>query len=441
MTSKTIEAVSISAIIILAGIVVIQSISNNRLSYIIGHAQIPFLSSIINGVSQVQKQIAATNNYSCSTTAIQITPSDTIHNSYKNIALPSTTATQTSNLTSVFKRVENSVVQIIAKTPNSNMQIIINGNPLQSQSARLGSGFVYDKQGCIITNNHVIDGANTADVKFVDGNTYRAKVIAKDPSSDITVLQITDNFSPEKFIPLPIVNSSSLQVGQQVIAIGNPFGLSDTMTTGIVSQMGRLIPNPDTGFSTPDAIQTDAPINPGNSGGPLLNAQGQVIGINTAINSATGEFSGIGFAVPSNVIIRELPTLVKTGTYSHPWLGISGGAITPELAQTAGLPQNYKGVAIGSIQRGSPAEKAGLHGITRNDFSNTQQIGDIIIGIDGHPVKSIDDLISYIDLHKSVGDTVMLSVNRHGQIMNLNLLLQARPASLLNNISQETILP
>jgi S1-C subfamily serine protease len=439
MTSKTIEVVSISAIIILAGIIVIQSITNNRLLYVIGHAQqqIPLLSSIINGVSQVQKQIVPKNNYLCSSTAME-NASDIMHNSYKNIALPSTTTTQTTNLTSVFKRVENSVVQIIAKTPNPNLQIIINGNPLQSQSTRLGSGFVYDKQGCIITNNHV---SNTADVTFVDGNTYRAKVIAKDPSSDIAVLQITDNFSPENLDPLPIVNSSSLQVGQQVIAIGNPFGLSDTMTTGIVSQVGRLIPNPDTGFSTPDAIQTDAPINPGNSGGPLLNAQGQVIGINTAINSATGEFSGIGFAVPSDVIIRELPTLIKTGTYSHPWLGISGGAITPELAQTAGLPQNYKGVVIGSVQSDSPAEKAGLQGMTRNDFSNTQQIGDIIISIDGHPVKSIDDLISYIDLHKSVGDSVTLSVNRHGQIMNLNLLLQARPASLLNNISQETILP
>jgi S1-C subfamily serine protease len=442
MTSKTIEVISVSAIIILAGIVVIQSITNNRLLYVIGDAQqIPFISSIINGVSQMQNQIAATNNYSCSTTALQTAPSDTILNPYKNIALPSATNTQTTNLTSVFKRIENSVVQIISKTPNSNMQIIINGNPLQSQSARLGSGFVYDKQGCIITNNHVIDGANTADVKFVDGNTYRAKVIAKDPSSDIAVLQITDNFSPENLVPLPIVNSSSLEVGQQVIAIGNPFGLSDTMTTGIVSQVGRLIPNPDTGFSTPDAIQTDAPINPGNSGGPLLDTEGQVIGINTAINSATGEFAGIGFAVPSNVIIRELPTLVKTGTYSHPWLGISGGAMTPELTQIAGLPQNYKGVVIGSVQSGSPAEKAGLQGITRNDFSTTQQIGDIIIGIDGHPVKSIDDLISYIDLHKSVGDNVTLTINRHDQIINVNLALQVQPPSLLNNISQETILP
>jgi S1-C subfamily serine protease len=160
--------------------------------------------------------------------------------------------------------------EITARTPNPNLQIIINGNQFGGQSTRLGSGFVYDKQGHIITNNHVINGASTADVTFVDGNTYRAKVIGKDPSSDIAVLQITDNFSPGKLAPLAVVNSSSLQVGQQVIAIGNPFGLSDTMTTGIISQVGRLLPNPQTGFSTPDAIQTDAPINPGNSGGPLL---------------------------------------------------------------------------------------------------------------------------------------------------------------------------
>jgi len=346
-----------------------------------------------------------------------------------------------SPLTQIFKQVENSVVQITTKTSNPNLQIIINGNQLGGQSKRLGSGFVYDKQGHILTNNHVIDGATSADVTFVDGNTYRAKVIGKDPSSDIAVLQITDNFSPENLIPLSIVNSSSLQVGQQVIAIGNPFGLSDTMTTGIVSQMGRLLPNPDSGFSTPGAIQTDAPINPGNSGGPLLNMQGQVIGINTAINSATGQFSGIGFAVPSNMIIKEVSTIIQTGTYNHPWLGIAGGAITPDIAQNAGLQLNYKGVIVSSVQSGSPAEKAGLQGMTQNDFSNTQT-GDIITKIDGHSLRSIDDLINYIDMHKSIGDNVVLTVNRHGQLKDLNLELQARPPpSLQNPVSQETINP
>ena len=358
-------------------------------------------------------------------------------NSTRNIAL----ATPPSSLTQIFKQVENSVVQITSRVSNSNMQIIINGNPLGAQSTRLGSGFVYDKQGHIITNNHVIDGANTADVTFVDGNTYRAKVIGKDPSSDIAVLQITDNFSPESLVPLAIVNSSSLQVGQPVIAIGNPFGLSDTMTTGIVSQVGRLLPNPDTGFSIPSGIQTDAPINPGNSGGPLLDMQGQVIGINTAINSATGQFSGIGFAVPSDVLIKEVSTIIQTGTYNHPWLGISGRAITPDVAQSAGLPRNYKGIIVGSAQAGSPAEKAGVQGATQNDFSNTQKLGDIIIGIDGHSLRSIDDLINYVDVHKSVGDKVGLTLNRHGQIMNLNMILGTRPTLSQNATQEQSILP
>jgi len=366
---------------------------------------------------------------------------DNTHNSIKSVALSSTTTTQTPNLTAIFKKVENSVVQITARTPNPNLQIIINGNPIGSQSTRLGSGFVYDKQGHIVTNNHVIDGAKTADISFVDGNTYRAKILGTDPSGDLAVLQITDNFSAEKVVPLVIANSSSLQVGQQVIALGNPFGLSDTMTTGIVSQVGRLLPNPDTGFSIPNGIQTDAPINPGNSGGPLLNTEGQVVGLNTAISTSTGEFSGIGFAIPSNAITKEVPRLMQTGTYSHPWLGIAGGAITPNITQSAGLPRNYKGVVVGSVQTGSPAEKAGLQAVSQDQSSNTQNVGDIIIRADGHPLRSIDDLINYIDTKKSVGDNVMLAVNRHGQITNINLVLGTRPASLGNATQEQSILP
>ena len=363
------------------------------------------------------------------------------HNSIRSVALPGVISTQTPNLTAIFKQVENSVVQITARTPNPNLQIIINGNPLGGQSTRLGSGFVYDKQGHIVTNNHVIDGAKTADISFVDGNTYRAKILGTDPSGDLAVLQITDNFSAEKVVPLVIANSSSLQVGQQVIALGNPFGLSDTMTTGIVSQVGRLLPNPDTGFSIPNGIQTDAPINPGNSGGPLLNAEGQVVGLNTAISTSTGEFSGIGFAIPSNAIIKEVPRLIQPGTYSHPWLGIAGGAVTPDIVQSSGFPRNYKGVVVGSVQPGSPAEKAGLQAVSQDQSSNTQKVGDIIIRADGHPLRSIDDLINYIDTKKSVGDNVMLAVNRHGQIMNINLVLGTRPASLGNSTQEQSILP
>ncbi|MGA9150210.1 MAG: trypsin-like peptidase domain-containing protein, partial [Candidatus Nitrosopolaris sp.] len=190
-----------------------------------------FVGQSYKGIVDISGRLSENNPEHRLLPVSQQTFSDTIHNSFKNVALSSSTTVsdhQIPSLTTIFKQVENSVVQITAKTPNPNLQIIINGLPLSNKSTRLGSGFVYDKQGHVITNSHVIDGASTADVTFVDGNTYRAKVIGKDPSSDVAVLQITDNFSSENLVPLPIVNSSSLQVGQQVIAIGNPFGLSDT---------------------------------------------------------------------------------------------------------------------------------------------------------------------------------------------------------------------
>jgi S1-C subfamily serine protease len=347
---------------------------------------------------------------------------------FEYISLANLTASPSSTpLSDIFKRVENSVVQITSRVKNTGQ--VINGNHLQSPSTKLGSGFVYDDQGHIVTNDHVVNGAKIVDVTFVDGNTYTAKVIGTDPSSDLAVLQIIDNFSIEKVVPLIIANSNILQVGQQVIAIGNPFGLSDTMTTGIVSQIGRLLPNPDTRFPIPNGIQTDAAINPGNSGGPLLNMQGQVVGMNTAISSSTGEFSGIGFAIPSNAITHIVPKLMQTGSYIHPWLGISGGGITPEFAQSAGLPINYKGVLVGYVQAGSPAEKAGLQAISQ-DVNSNPHVGDIIVAVDGHKVKRIDDIINYMETQKSVGQAVKLTVYRNGQIMDLTAILDARPASI-----------
>ncbi|HZE76912.1 MAG TPA: trypsin-like peptidase domain-containing protein, partial [Nitrososphaeraceae archaeon] len=255
--------------------------------------------------------------------------------------------------------------------------------------------------------------------------------VGTDPFSDIAVLQITDNFAEEKVIPLTIANSSNLQVGEQAIAIGNPFGLSDTMTTGIISQIGRLLPNTDTGFSIPNGIQTDTAINPGNSGGPLLDMRGHVIGMNTAISSATGEFSGIGFAIPSNALTVIVPSLIQKGEYKHPWLGLSGGSITPDLAQRTALSRNFKGVAVASVQADSPADKAGVQGMSQDILNSNTRIGDIIIAIDGpnHPVKRIDDIINYIETHKSVGDSVKLTVNRQGKIIDLNAILQPRPSS------------
>ena len=375
-----------------------------------------------------------------SSTAVLISPlQSTIAQQQQKIVPSSTdpTASPSTSLPDVFKKVENSVVQITTTRSNPNQVIIVNGVPATGRSTALGSGFVYDNQGHIITNYHVIDGATTADVTFTDGNTYSAKVIGKDAYADIDVLQITDNFSEEKVMPLPIANSSNMRTAEPVIAIGNPFGFSGTITTGIISGEGRLLPNPDTGFSIPNTIQTDAAINPGNSGGPLLNIQGQVIGMNTAIFSQTGSYSGIGFAIPSNAIAKEVPLLIKNGTYIHPWLGIAGGKITPNVAQSADLPRNYKGVVVGSVQAGSPADKAGLQAMTQDMSGSNTHIGDIITAIDGHPIRQIDDIINYIESHKNVGDKVQLTVNRAGKIMDLTATLQDRPNTSPSQIQQQ----
>ncbi|MDQ5843231.1 MAG: trypsin-like peptidase domain-containing protein [Thermoproteota archaeon] len=325
----------------------------------------------------------------------------------------------------VFKKVQNSVVQITS-TINV-VGPIINGNPLQGESTSLGSGFIQDAaKGLIITNNHVIQGSNTVDVTFASGNTYSAKVIGTDPLSDLAVLQIVDDFSAEHIASLQLANSSQLEIGQQVIAIGNPFALSNSMTNGIISQVGRLLPNQEMGFSIPDVIQTDAAINPGNSGGPLLDVEGNVIGVNSAITSQTGEFAGIGCAIPSNTVARIVPYLIKDGKYDHPWLGIAGVNLTPNLAQQLGLPRDSKGVVIASVTPGSPAADAGIVGRVQN---GNIPAGDIITAIDEHQVKRMEDIISYVEEQRSVGDSVVITVNRGGQSQDLTVTLQPTPLS------------
>ncbi len=333
-----------------------------------------------------------------------------------------------STLTDLFKKTENSVVQITSKVSTTDSTIIINGQPLSGQSTRLGSGFIYDKEGRIITNNHVVEGSNTVNVTFIDGNTYTAKVVGVDPDNDIAVIQIIDNFSDENLVPLTLGNSSELEPGQQVVAIGNPFGLSDSMTTGIVSALARLIPNQNSQFSIPDVIQVDAAINPGNSGGPLLDLQGNVIGMNTAIKTNTGDFSGIGFAIPSNTINKIVPVLINSGTYQHPYLGIAGRTLDPDVALANGLPRNFKGVIVENVVSGGPAAKAGLVAATLDD-NNIPHGGDIITSIDGHSVKTIDDVIAYLDDQKSVGDKITLTVNREGKSIDVVVTLAARPST------------
>ncbi len=331
-------------------------------------------------------------------------------------------------LTILFNRVENSVVQITSKVSEKNQFITINGDPLERQSSRLGSGFVYDREGRIITNNHVVENANDITVTFVDGNIYSVKVIGSDKFNDIAVLQITDDFSDEDLAPLSLGDSSQLEVGQQVVAIGNPYGLSDTMTTGIISQKGRLLPTQESGFSIANVIQTDAAINPGNSGGPLLNMEGEVIGINTAIQSMTGEFSGIGFAVPSNTVKKVVPELIKNGKYSHPWLGIAGTNMTPDISKGLGVSKNYKGIFVSKVIRDGPADKAGIFEATFNANGEAKS-GDIIISIDGRSVRGMDDLILYISDNKEIGDKVRLTINRNNEIIDVYVMLQERPAN------------
>lgn len=339
---------------------------------------------------------------------------------------PTNSANTKNELTALFKRVENSVVQITSKVSEKNQFITINGDPLERQSSRLGSGFVYDKEGRIITNNHVVEDAKDITITFVDGNTYSVKVVGSDKFNDIAVLQIIDDFSDESLVPLPLGDSSQLEVGQQVIAIGNPYGLSDTMTSGIISQKGRLLPNQESGFSISNVIQTDAAINPGNSGGPLLNMEGEVIGINTAIQSMTGEFSGIGFAVPSNTVTKVVPELIKNGRYAHPWLGIAGTNMTPDISISLGVPKNYKGIFVSKVIKDGPAEKAGILEATFN-ASREVKSGDIIISVDGKNVRGMDDLILYISENKKVGDKVQFTINRNNETVDITITLQERP--------------
>jgi S1-C subfamily serine protease len=329
------------------------------------------------------------------------------------------------SLNSIFKQVENSVVQITRKVPPSS----ILPTPESENATALGSGFVYDNKGRIITNNHVVGDAKIVDITLVDGNRYTANVIGTDIFSDIAVLGIVENLTQQSppLNPLIIGNSSELEVGEQVIAIGNPFGLAGTMTTGIISQIGRLLPDPQTGFSIPNAIQTDTIINPGNSGGPLLNMNGQVIGINTA-----GLFgSGIGFAIPSNAITRIVPTLIEKGNYTHPWLGLSAATLTSDLAESVeGLETNFKGVLVDSIVKNGPADKVGVNGSITDQYGKKHG-GDIITAIDGRIVNQNEDLISYIAENKKVGDKITLTIYRNGQFLDLEMTLQERPSLLL----------
>lgn len=319
-------------------------------------------------------------------------------------------------LEELFSKVEQSVVQITVQ----------NGN-----ARGVGSGFVYDKQGYIVTNYHVIEGANRVTVTFLDGTSYRASIVGSDPYTDLAVVKVDVDSS--KLIPLRLADSSRLRVGEQVAAIGNPFGLSGSMTSGIVSQLGRMLETAN-GFSIPDVIQTDAAINPGNSGGPLLNMYGEVVGVNTAIASRTGEFSGIGFAIPSNTVKKIVPVLITEHRYRHPWLGVSGTDITPEIAEALGLKE-ARGFLVIDVVANGPAAKAGIKGgsdarVISVDDRIVKLGGDVIVGIDDIQVRRISDILIYLQREKSVGDVITLHIIRDGKEMSIDVVLAERPNPL-----------
>lgn len=323
----------------------------------------------------------------------------------------------------LFDKVKNSVVMISPSSRSSNMSLS-------------GSGFVFDKGGHMITNNHVVGTASSVIVTFNDGSQYDANVIGKDPVNDIAILKISENHT-QQLLPIQFGNSSEIRVGERVIAIGNPYGFTNTLTGGFISQTGRLLleSGSDAPYPHPNMIQTDAIINPGNSGGPLINLQGLVMGMNTAtINSPDGGVTGLGFAVPSNTLIQEIPQLIKKGTYPHPWLGIAARSLNLELGQSLDLDPNFKGILVVSLVKDGPAYEAGIQG--KDQFPP----GDIITALDGSPISNTHDLLSFIEDNKSIGDKITVSIYRDNQTRDLIVTLGERPISVYSSpyISSQT---
>ncbi|HXF62139.1 MAG TPA: trypsin-like peptidase domain-containing protein [Caldilineaceae bacterium] len=281
-----------------------------------------------------------------------------------------------------------------------------------------GSGFIYDDQGHIVTNNHVVEGATEIVVYFYNGMWTDAELVASDPAADLAVLKVTPPEGME-WRPLPLAASDSLRPGYYVVAMGSPFGLAETMTMGVVSALGRSFPTGDVAeggsYSLPDVIQTDTAINPGNSGGPLLNLNGEVVGVNFAINSPVRANSGVGFAIPVSVVQKVVPALINEGEFNYAYLGIAGQTIDATVAEQNNLEANTLGVLVGSVVEGGPAAEAGV------------EAGDVIISIGGEPVTRFEDLVSYLFHQTNPGDTVELGVLRDGEQLTLSVTVSERP--------------
>jgi S1-C subfamily serine protease len=392
------KAILAASIVVAAVVILFAYLQYTDLDYL--DINVPFVGDLVQTTTDGRRGLSAD--------AFQIGQVGIVKASDTELLLPD-----------LFQKVEKSVVQIT------------DSNEIDVFESRLGSGFIYDDNGHIITNHHVVSGGgNSLDVTFPDGVVYRASLIGSDPSADIAVLYI-EEVSKEKLLPLSLADSSKVRVGERVAAIGNPFGLSGSLSTGIVSGVGRQIPaQEEEGFTIPDIIQTDAPINPGNSGGPLLNMRGEVIGINSAIFSTTGQFAGVGFAIPSSTLAQVVPSLITKGSYEHPWLGVAGRDMTPGIADRLGLDEP-RGFLVMDVVAGSPAEKAGIQRGDEDTVIDSIPMklgGDVIIAVDNNTVRKIDDILAYVEMEKSVGDDLKLTILREGQTMEVIATLAARPS-------------
>jgi len=316
----------------------------------------------------------------------------------------------------LYDLVKPSVVKITVK--------IRTGNGLVPQAQ--GSGFIYSKDGFIVTNNHVVNGADAIEVTFPDGMISKANLVGADPYSDLAVIRVDQTLS--NLQPLLMGNSSGLKVGDLVFAVGNPFGLSGSMTEGIVSQLDRTL-NTEYGYLIVGVVQTDAAINPGNSGGPLLNAWGEVIGVNSAIASQSGDFSGVGFAVPSDLMVKVVSSLIRDGSYEHPWLGLAGADMTPAIAEAMRI--NYsRGLLVTSVAPGSPVLKGGIKAGNKIMIVDGQRLnigGDVITGVDNVNVTKLEDLLVYVEYARKPHDLVTLKIDRNNEPMSVVVELENRP--------------
>ena len=337
---------------------------------------------------------------------------------------------QNASVHEIYERDAQGVAFISAQVVQSSESVF--GLPQQQQSTATGSGFLIDDEGHILTNAHVVEGAKSVTVQLGDRDPQDAEIVGSDPSTDIALLKVDNT---EGVNPLPLGDSTKVQVGDPVVAIGNPFGLDRTVTTGIVSALQRQIQAPN-GFSISDVIQTDAAINPGNSGGPLIDGAGQVIGINSQIESQSGGNVGIGFAVPIKTAIDVVSQLEDGGEVHRAYLGISGGDITPDVAQALNLPVE-QGVLVEQVLNGGPADDAGIKGATGQATIGGQTVpvgGDIITKVDGKEVTSMEAVISAVNAHQP-GDELTLTVSRDGQEQDITVKLGDRPARVQDSSS------